>query len=114
MNYQKDALAFEVQHAYFGTIIIRPGAIVDNAGNPVPLTTTAQADQVLRGKWITDLSVSYRLSKVTLTGGLDNAFNVYPDRLLPINSNSGTFQYSPFSPFGFNGRFGYLRLSYRL
>ncbi|MBU6366338.1 MAG: TonB-dependent receptor [Gemmatimonadetes bacterium] len=114
VNYQKDALAFEVQHAYFGTIIIRPGAIVDNAGNPVPLTTTAQADQVLRGKWITDLSVSYRLSKVTLTGGLDNAFNVYPDRLLPINSNSGIFQYSPFSPFGFNGRFGYLRLSYRL
>ena len=50
MNYQKKALGFEVQHAYFGTIILRPGI----------------------------------------------------------------FQYSGFSPFGFNGRFSYLRLSYRM
>jgi iron complex outermembrane receptor protein len=114
VNYQKKALGFEVQHAYFGTVWLKQGAIVDNSGNPVPLTTTEQADQTLRGKWITDASVSYRFTKVTLTGGFDNVFNVYPDRNLAINSNSGTFQYSGFSPWGFNGRFSYLRLAYRL
>ncbi|MBY0490907.1 MAG: TonB-dependent receptor [Gemmatimonadaceae bacterium] len=114
VNYQKKALGFEVQHAYFGTVWLKQGAIVDNTGAPVPLTTTAQADQTLRGRWITDASVSYRFTKVTLTGGFDNLFNVYPDRNIAINSNSGIFQYSGFSPWGFNGRFTYVRLSYRL
>ncbi len=114
MAYQKKALGFEVQHAYFGSIILRSGAIVDNSGNPVPLTTTEQSDQTMRGRWITDASVSYDFSRVRLTAGMDNAFGVYPDRNTPINSNSGIFQYSGFSPFGFNGRFSYARLSYRL
>jgi iron complex outermembrane recepter protein len=114
VNHQKKALGFEVQHAYFGTIWLKQGAIVDNNGNLVPLTTTEQADQTLRGKWITDASVSYRFSKVTLTGGMDNLFNVYPDRNIPINSNSGIFPYSGFAPWGFNGRFSFVRLSYRL
>ena len=114
VSYQKKAISFEVQHAYFGTIILRPGAIVDNSGNPVPLTTTQQADQSFRGRWITDASVSYDFMRIRLTAGMDNAFGIYPDRNIPINANSGIFQYSGFSPFGFNGRFSYARLSYRL
>ena len=113
VSYQKQAFGFEVQHAYFGTIMLRPGATVDNSGNPVPLTTTEQADQLMRGKWITDISASYKFTRVTVTAGLDNAFGVYPDKNLPINSNSGIFQYSAFSPFGFNGRYGFLRFTYR-
>ena len=114
ISYSRKALSFEVQHAYFGSFTLRPGAIVDGAGNPVPVVTSAQADQTYRGRWISDVSTSYKFTRFTLTGGLDNAFNIYPDRNIPINANSGIFQYSSFSPFGFNGRFVYARISYRL
>jgi iron complex outermembrane receptor protein len=115
VNFQKKQLGLEVQHAYFGGITLRQGAAVNNAGQPIPLVTQQQADQRMPGRWITDVSASWRFSSdVTLTGGFDNVFNVYPERNLPINSNSGIFQYSGFSPFGFNGRFGYVRLSYRM
>ncbi|MES2524608.1 MAG: TonB-dependent receptor [Gemmatimonadota bacterium] len=114
VNYQRKAIGFEVQHAYFGSFTLRPGATVDGAGNPVPVVTSAQADQTYRGRWITDLSASYKFTRFTLTGGLDNAFNIVPDRNIPINANSGIFQYSQFSPFGFNGRFAYVRVGYRL
>jgi len=114
LSYQKKAFGFDVQHAYFGKITLRQGAIVDNAGNPVPLTTTEQSDQVFRGKWISDISAFYKFTRVTLTAGMDNAFGVYPDANIAVNSNSGIFQYSGFSPWGFNGRFTYARLSYRL
>jgi len=52
--------------------------------------------------------------------GADNVFDVYPDRQLnpgnPTTSNGGTsnfgiFPYNGISPFGFNGRFIYTRLS---
>ena len=114
MNYSKKAYGFEVQNAYFGSFTLRPGATVDGGGNPVPIVTSAQSDQTFRGRWITDLSASYKFTRFTLTGGLDNAFNITPDRNIAINSNSGIFQYTSFSPFGFNGRFVYARVAYRL
>lgn len=61
---------------------MRPGAIVDGAGNPVPIVTSAQADQTFRGRWISDVSTSYKFTR--------------------------------FSPFGFNGRFVYALIGYRL
>ncbi|HYW31018.1 MAG TPA: TonB-dependent receptor [Gemmatimonas sp.] len=114
VNYQKKAIGFEVQHAYFGAFTLRQGAVVDAAGNPVPVVTSAQQDQTYRGRWITDMSASYKFTRFTLTGGLDNAFNITPDRNIPINANSGIFPYTGFSPFGFNGRFAYVRVGYRL
>ena len=80
----------------------------------MPIVTSAQSDQTFRGRWITDLSASYKFTRFTLTSGLDNAFNITPDRNIAINSNSGIFQYTSFSPFGFNGRFVYARVAYRL
>ena len=65
--------------------------------------------------------MSYTLkSRYSLTIGSDNVFDVYPDRNLnpgdPATSNGGIsnfgiFPYNGISPFGFNGRFIYTRLS---
>jgi iron complex outermembrane receptor protein len=74
---------------------------------------------VLSPKWVTDFSLSYELRSVQLTLGVDNAFDVYPDRrpygVRPASvggSYRATYQflpYSGFSPLGFNGRFLYAR-----
>lgn len=70
-------------------------------------------------KIITDLNVSYRLTKrVTLSAGANNLFDILPDR---INSqglaasaaagNPAVEIYPSFSPFGINGGYWYARLA---
>ena len=47
--------------------------------------------------------------------GADNIFDVYPDKnsvgsaTVGGNANFGIFPYNGISPFGFNGRFAYVR-----
>jgi TonB dependent receptor. len=70
--------------------------------------------QTFGARWLTDANVSYTiLRKYTFTAGADNLFDVYPDRDLPPSfTGLGAIQpYNPASPFGFNGRFVYARLS---
>ena len=88
--------------------------------------TDGSLDQTFRAKWISDLSLSYTWSRrLTLMLGADNVWDVYPDRNNndgPIasdpntgnggNSNFGIFPYNGISPFGFNGRFAYVRASW--
>jgi len=81
--------------------------------------TNGSLDQTFAAKWITDANVSYELPRrITLMLGADNLMDVYPDRNSMMgnattagNSNFGIFPYSGISPFGFNGRFVYARLS---
>ena len=78
-------------------------------------------DQTFGAKWITDVSLSLRVPpRVTFTVGADNVFDVYPDANSDPgsatsnragNANFGIFPYNQYSPFGFNGRFLYARLS---
>jgi iron complex outermembrane recepter protein len=76
-------------------------------------------DQTFSAKWVTDVSAAYKLDRrLTVSVGADNAFDVYPDQnnvpggaAVSGNSNFGIFPYSGFSPFGFNGRFVYARLT---
>ena len=76
------------------------------------VATTAANDQTYSAKWLTDLSLSYHLpQQLTIMGGVDNLFNVYPDRTIAANSSGGIFLYSGLSPFGYDGAFYYLRLS---
>ena len=70
-------------------------------------------------KWLPVFPLSYELNGLQWTLGVDNAFDVYPDRrpFGPRPASVGgvypaTYQflpYSGFSPFGFNGRFLYAR-----
>jgi iron complex outermembrane receptor protein len=82
---------------------------------------TGTLDQTFGAKWISDLSTSWSLkSRYTFTVGADNIFDVYPDRNSnpgdPATangglSNFGIFPYNAISPFGFNGRFLFTKLS---
>jgi iron complex outermembrane receptor protein len=99
--------------------VISPETTAPLGADALSLTALGPDDQMLRPKWITDFSVSYELQGVQLTLGVDNAFDVYPDRRpFGLRSTSvggsypATYQflpYSNFSPFGFNGRFLYAK-----
>jgi iron complex outermembrane receptor protein len=73
-------------------------------------------DQTFGARWITDANASYTLlRKYTFTAGADNLFDVYPASdpfNLPFVNGIGTHSpYNAVSPFGFNGRFIFARLS---
>ena len=101
------------------------------AGQDFPLKN----DQTFSAKWITDLTVSYNVTKAAqLQVGANNLFDIYPDVLYvnprnnqnnlsgnPTQSYSGAldgtsngrFVYSrAVQQFGFNGRFVFVRASY--
>ena len=101
--------------------VVAPGATAPLA-DPLSLTLYGPDDVFLKAKWITDLEVRYEVVKdVTLALGADNVFDVYPTRLpygprpaavggvYPVNQIY--IPYSGFSPFGFNGRFLYGRIT---
>lgn len=78
--------------------------------------TDPALDQTFGAKWITDLNASYAvLRPLRITIGANNLFDVYPDKQITANSNSGIFQYSnTVNTFGFNGRFVYVKARYEL
>ncbi len=105
-TYSRGALTVELQQAQFGSYITRSDNRESAAGR--------LGDQKFGAKWITDLSASYDFGRLRGTVGADNLFDVYPDKLTLLNPDNffGSRLYSPFSPFGANGRFAYVRLAY--
>jgi iron complex outermembrane receptor protein len=95
----------------------------------------ANLDQTFSAKWITDLTLSYQLVKqIGLTVGVNNLFNVYPDKIYvdprnnpnnfsvdPAtsfsstldNSNRGRYLYNA-NQFGFSGAYYFSRLTISL
>ena len=71
-------------------------------------------DQTYGDQWVVDVSASYRPDQSwTFTLGADNVFNSYPDlQVNPLNNIYGMFKYSNYSPAGFNGAYGYGRITY--
>ncbi|MFN3353560.1 MAG: TonB-dependent receptor plug domain-containing protein, partial [Brevundimonas sp.] len=74
--------------------------------------TTAPNDYFTGDKTVVDLSGSYQITdRVGVTLGVDNVFDEYPD-FTPASLNSnGVLGFPFYSPFGFNGRYAYARLS---
>ena len=67
-------------------------------------------DQSFKARWITDANVTIPLLRhLGATLGVNNIADVYPAENIPANNNSGIFPYNGISPFGFNGRFMYVR-----
>ncbi len=61
-------------------------------------------------KTLFDSEIGYRFDAVNVSIGARNLFNVYPDvQTVEDNTNNGTFPYPGASPFGYNGRFVYVR-----
>jgi iron complex outermembrane receptor protein len=78
-------------------------------------------DQTFGARWISDVSLTYRpTGRASITAGADNLFDVYPDVNSDFgdprtgragNATFGILPYNQVSPFGFNGRFVYTRVS---
>lgn len=86
-------------------------------GPVTELTDETKDQQVYSPKIITDLSVGYDFSKmVQLTIGSNNLLDVYPDKTLnPDFVDNGRFVYSGSAhQFGFNGRFVFAKLNFKL
>ena len=67
-------------------------------------------DQKYKARWVTDANVTLPLvPHFAATFGVNNIADVYPSENIPANNNSGILPYTGFSPFGFNGRFVYVR-----
>lgn len=100
-NYQIKNLNLKLQSTRFGEIsTIAP--------------TDPLQDQTFSAKWISDVSMGYKLNKnVTLNVGANNVFDIYPDLVAdPRLTNDGTVIYSRFATqFGFNGAYYFVNLN---
>ncbi len=102
-NYSWNMLALNIR-------VLRFGKVTDYNSN-----TTGIYDQTFSPVWTTDVELSYRFDKhFTLAVGGNNILDVYPDKVIKNNSFNGIFQYSGFTPSGYNGRYIYSRLNVSL
>ena len=105
--YKTRKFEFVVRNTRFGNTAITANDI-DSSYNPF-------WDEHFSSKILTDVSISYSLKKwLTITGGANNVFNVYPDRIKNyINTGQGQYIYGmEASPFGFNGGYYYVNMSF--
>jgi iron complex outermembrane receptor protein len=102
LNFKRDKFGFLLRNTRFGKT-----AIVFDARDE-------SRDQFFSPKVITDLSINYTLkSWLTFTVGVNNAFNVYPDRIKDYrNTDEGRFIYGQeATPFGINGAYYFVSTS---
>jgi iron complex outermembrane recepter protein len=110
LNYALDRFAVNLNNRRFGEVTVFGTAAEGSPNN---------TDQTFGARWITDLDLSYRLVRgFTVAAGANNLFGVYPEQNFRSptgadNSNAGIFPYNQVSPFGFNGAFYYVRLSWQ-
>ena len=71
--------------------------------------------ETFSSKILTDVNLTYSLKTwIAITIGANNVANIYPDRLKHYeNTTQGSWIYSPeASPFGFNGGYYFLSMSF--
>ena len=110
-----------LRFAYFGKVNYVDGTInpADPASFPINAYTGKKEtlDQEFSAKTITDLSVSYELTRnFTFTIGANNLLDVYQDKHTHSgNVSLGRFIYSRrVQQMGFNGRFVFARVSFAI
>ena len=75
-------------------------------------TQNPSEDQRFGAKWLTDVEASLRGGRYRVAAGVQNLFDVFPDRNSTVNSFTGIQTFPSQSPFGFNGRALYARLAW--
>ncbi|MFI4949678.1 MAG: TonB-dependent receptor plug domain-containing protein [Caulobacterales bacterium] len=89
-----------VRSTFYGDVL-SPGTLADGS---------ADVHTGKRAVW--DMEGRYTFPhQVTLAIGADNIFDQYPRQISPALNTTGAAPFTSFSPFGFNGRFVYGRLS---
>jgi iron complex outermembrane receptor protein len=96
------------------TRVVRYGKF-DGLANAVTTggVTSFSADRHFGAKWITDMELSWQVSKpINLAVGANNLFNVYPDyTTASFNPALGSGQYPTTGGYGFTGGYYYGRVS---
>jgi iron complex outermembrane receptor protein len=72
-------------------------------------------DQTFAARWLLDMAASYNFRDWSFTVGGDNLTNQYPTKAALNNvyeDRADGLQYSALSPFGFNGRYWYGKVTY--
>ena len=71
--------------------------------------------ETFEAKTLFDAEVGYRFNQVNISVGAKNLFDTYPSRLFDLdNNNNFTFPWAITSPFGYNGRYLYVRTEMQL
>lgn len=74
--------------------------------------STAASDYSTGAKTVVDLEGRYQLTdRIGLALGVDNVFDEYPDYVPAALNSNGVLGFPFYSPFGFNGRYAYARVS---
>lgn len=99
-NYTYQKADFNLRATRFGEVL-------------VPSASDPANDYTLDADWILDASVDFRVTDQFNVGiGADNLLDEYPTMTPDALSFNGIFPYSSRSPYGFSGRFLYMRASY--
>jgi len=105
MIYERAKTKVVISNTRFGKTTIAPLVT-----NPTKFIFESFSPKVL-----TDINFAYSFTTwITVTAGVNNLFNVYPDRLKNYeNTSQGSWIYSPeASPFGFNGGYYFVNLNF--
>jgi len=74
--------------------------------------STAASDYSTGAKTTVDLEGRFQVTdRIGVAVGVDNVFDEYPDFVPETLNSNGVLGFPYYSPFGFNGRYGYARLS---
>jgi iron complex outermembrane receptor protein len=99
IDWSLDKLAATARVTYYGDVN-QPG-------------TTPAADIHTGQHAITDFELRYQPKKgAQVALGVNNLFDVYPDRTIAANNTTGVVGFPYYSPFGFNGRYLYARVGF--
>ncbi len=94
-NYTRERFHSLLRSSYYGKYSSAPGLCDD-------------CDQRFGGKVLIDAEVGRQFGQVNWSIGVRNLFDTFPDQN-SLNNGYGIFPYPGASPFGFNGRFLYVR-----
>lgn len=103
--------------------VATPGYNVRLAPTPTP-SANSQVIQTFGAKILADLSTNYQIGNFSVTVGVNNLFDTYPDKQIAStpatvaagtngSDNAGIFPYPYISPFGFIGRTMFAKLDYK-
>lgn len=84
-----------------------------NGSGEAPFGPGTALDQTFPSNWLFDVELGWTLSHLRVALGAQNIGDVTPDQVIFANSNSGINRFPNNSPYGYNGRFIYSRVSYR-
>jgi iron complex outermembrane recepter protein len=71
--------------------------------------------ETFSAKTLFDAELGYRFNQINISIGAKNLFDTYPSRMFDLdNNNSWTFPWAVTSPFGYNGRYLYVKSEMQL